>query len=116
MKGVKNEEIAFVSPLAFANEHLHQKKMSIGEDATKGQLNMWLAICRVLMRVEAVRAVSWLLASHAPYVTYAMGDTRAAIASALLTLMLPLVRQRAGAHRAILRSLFRWAVTLCCSR
>lgn len=111
-KGEKDEELTISSPLACTNEFLRRKKLTSGEDATEEQLHTWQGIRRFLMRVEAVHALSWLWASHTPRVARAVRGTSRDTASTPLMLMLPLVGRRAGARRVLLRSLFRWAVTL----
>lgn len=72
IKGVQDEDVAFDSSLAFTNRCLGEKKLLDGEDATEEQ-HTWQAIRRLLiMRVEAVHAVSWLWASRAACVARAV--------------------------------------------
>ena len=111
-KGLNGEEHTVGSSLAVTNELLRWEKLTTGEDATQDQLPTWQAIRRLLVRVEAVRALSWLWPSRAPCLTHAAEGTSRSTASTPLTLMLPLVGRTAGARRALLRSLFRWAGTL----
>lgn len=102
------------TPLAYTNNRLRAKKLFIGEekDATKDQLHRLEATRRLLLRVEAVRAVSWLWHSH---VTIARASGKTEITTSTMTfpanrmqpaLMLPILRRRR--RGALLAPLLRW--------
>lgn len=99
----------FVAPAARTAD---DRRCTCLRELSKQQLHRWQAIRRLLMRFEEVHALSWVWPRHAPCVARAVEGTRRATASTSLTLTLPLVRRRAGARRVLLRSLFRWAMTL----
>lgn len=98
------------TPLAFTSQCLREKKSVGGQDATEEQLHIWHVIHRVLMRVEAIHAVSWSWGMDVPGTARAtvLGSTSKAkkTTSTPLTLMLPLMR-RTVARRVILTTLFR---------
>ena len=81
--------------------------------ATESQLDSLEAMRRLLMRVEAVHAVSWLWASDTSSTTHAAaaavkGTGRAAKkASIALVSMLPVLRRRAGRLRVLWAALHR---------
>eukprot|EP00903_Cladosiphon_okamuranus_P019102 g17578.t1 len=99
------------TPLAFTDQCLREKKSIGGQDATEEQLHVWQAIRRVLMRVEAIHAVSWSWVRDVPCTARATehGGTSKAkkTTSTPLTLMMPLMRRRTVARRALLTTLFR---------
>lgn len=103
------------TPLAFTNRCLLEKKSVGGNDATEEQLHIWQAIRRLLMRVEAVHAVSWSWARDVSCIARAVqGASKANTPSTPLTLMLPLMRRRTVARRALLATLFRWGDVAVC--
>lgn len=90
-----------------------RKKMVNGEPATKQQLERLEAIRCLLLRVDAVYAVSWLWTSSddrdlrsARAEGEVVGST--SVPSAQLTSMLPIMRRRAGRRGVLLSALFRW--------
>ena len=102
------------TPLALAELYLGVKNMG-EEDATESQLHCLEAMRRLLMRVEAVHAVSWLWARDVPRVTQAFreGMTSATQATSTpLTLMSPMLRRRAGRPRVLLAAMSRWVVMM----
>lgn len=82
------------------------------EDATEDQLHRLEAIRRLLLRVEAVHAVSWLWPSnsHSSIVQAAESTSRSEVTSDPLTRMLLMLRQRARRRDGLLASLLRWAM------
>lgn len=96
------------TPLAYA-ERLYD---AVGrEGATESQLHDMEAIRRLLLRVEAVHAVSWLWASEATTYAAAEATGRAVKAPPTpLIVMLPILKRRAGRPRRLLTALFRWVV------
>ena len=85
-----------------------------GKSATERELNSMEAVRRLLMRVEAVHAVSWLWPSDVPSINHAAAEgkskkTTKATPSPLKS-MLPLLRRRAHRPRVFLSALFRWVV------
>lgn len=92
-------------------EFLILAKKINGEHATEEQLRTLKAIRRMLMRVAAIHAVSWLWSSDAPFIARATkGSGRAKSASLPLTGMLPILRRRAKRRGVLLSALFRWVV------
>lgn len=102
-----------VTPLDITSCVLLEKKATDGKDATEEQLLGMDGIRRVLLRVEAARAVS-LLWPDTPTTTAdgaAQGTSRTeTTTSAQLTRMLPILRRRARRPRVLLAALLRWAV------
>ena len=100
------------TPLAFVTGLL--RDATIGENkATDEQLNSMEGIRRVLMRVDAIRAVSWLWprdAASADQAAAAEGTCKPKVTSGPLTSMMPILGQRARRPRVLLGALFRWAV------
>lgn len=98
------------TPLIFVITLLHMKKIK-GEPATEQQLRALEAVRRLLLRVGAVHAVSWLWAiDDAPRIArraVAEGATREQAPSAPLARMLPTLRRRAGNRGVLLADLFR---------
>ena len=89
-----------------------------GNKATEEQLNSLEGTRRVLMRVDAIRAVSWLWPRDAPSADQAAateGTCKPNVTSGPLTSMMPILRQRARRPRVLLGALFRWAVMHCCT-
>lgn len=86
-------------------------KVINSKEATERQLNRLEAIRRLLLRVEAVHAVSWSWAStSAPAVVHAAeGSGRKRAASGSVRMMMPVLRQRAR-RGVLLAPLFRWVV------
>ena len=83
-----------------------------GKDAKEEQLNGLEGIRRVLLRVEAARAVSllWPVGTHTT-ARAAEGTRRTGTTSAPLRMMLPILRRRARTPRVLLAALFRWVVS-----
>lgn len=54
------------TPLALINRFIRENNVWAGEEATEEQLHGLEAVRRLLMRVEAVHAVSWLWHTDAP--------------------------------------------------
>ena len=104
------------TPLAFVDLFLAQNNVG-GKDATESQLHALEATRRLLLRVEAVHAVSWLWAKDAPSTTHAAtkGTHGASVTTPTpLTFMFPVLRRRASRPRVLLAALFRWAVVGTC--
>ena len=103
------------SPLALTKMCLHYKKIN-GEDATEAQLESLEVIRRLLLRLEAVHAVSWVWHNEVPSIARAAaeGPSRTKLASARITAMLPILRQRARRPKVLLSTLFRWVVLSSC--
>lgn len=105
------------TPLAFVTGLLRGKTIE-GKKATEEQLNSMEGTRRVLMRVDAVRAVSWLWprdAASADQAAAAEGTCKPKVTSGPLTSMMPILRRRARRPRVLLAALFRWAVMHCCT-
>eukprot|EP00752_Nemacystus_decipiens_P009050 g8080.t1 len=98
------------TPLDLANRMLRDKQIGQdGKDLSEKQLAKLECIRRLLLRVEAVHAGSWLWAVDAPSSlrTAEEGTTRTVAASTPLTSMLPLLRWRARRPRVLLAALCR---------
>lgn len=95
--------------LAFTTHNL-RKKTAGGKAATEEELNRLEAIRRLLLRVEAVHAVSWLWRLHdaPPNGRSAEGANKAKMSSVQLGRMMPTLRRRAARRGVPLAPLFRW--------
>ncbi len=96
------------TPLDFTARILREKKFA-GEDVTEEDLYGLEGIRRLLLRVEAVHAVSFLWPVDAPSVigTTEEGTSRKVAPSPPLRMMLPILRRRARRPRVLLAALFR---------
>ena len=107
------------TPLALTTFFLHTKKSGVGKDAAEEQLQSLRATRRLLLRVEAVRAVSWLWPSDPPSVVPAAaeGARGGSTAFGQLATMLPISRRRARRPRVFLGALCRlvMGVVLVCA-
>ena len=103
---VKNYDdvIFYNTPLTFTRRLLREKQLIRGKVFTEGKLRRLEAIRRLLLRVEAVHAVSWLWAN------VAAGDaSKTGRATPIpLTSTLPILRRRARRPGIVLSPLFRW--------
>lgn len=100
-----------ITPLALTTSCLRERKLQ-GNDATKEELHTLEAIRRLLLRVEAVLAVSWLWPSLIPAVADPPeGSTRSKTApmtsGAPLRMVLPIPRKRTERRDVLLAALFR---------
>eukprot|EP00903_Cladosiphon_okamuranus_P012099 g11354.t1 len=100
------------TPLALVDRDIREKKVG-GLDATKEQMDRLEAVRRLLLRVEAVHAVSWLWGSPAAALVGGnlQRKSRTDAASTPLGRMLPILRRRAGRRRVLLAALFRYSGT-----
>jgi len=95
------------TPLALAEKGLGTGKV-IGATATQEQLHSLEAIRRLLLRVEAARATSWLWPGNARRVGHAASSARARdTAPPLKKITLPMTWRRRGARGVHLQALFR---------
>lgn len=102
--------IFYDTPLTFTTRLLREKKIVRGKDFTQDQLRALEAIRRLLLRVKAVHAVSWLWARDVPCVARVAseGANKGRTTPNPLTSMLPILRRRARRRPGtILASLFR---------
>ncbi|CAM9581948.1 unnamed protein product [Ectocarpus fasciculatus] len=92
--------------LAVTTSCLREKTLAQGKPATEEHLHRLEAIRRLLLRVEAVHAVSWLWPSDAPFIGHA---TRSGPKPSLpaLRLMLPILKRRAKRRRVLLATFLR---------
>lgn len=98
--------------LAGTTRLIREKRVGVN-DATVEQLNKLEEIRRLLLRVEAVHAVSFLWPSSVvptPAVSTTEGTNTTETTAARLTTSLPLLRRSAGARRVFLKTLFRWVM------
>ncbi len=103
-----NGEVGYhETPLDLATVMLREKGIA-GKDATEEQLNKLEGIRRLLLRVEAVHAVSFLWPVDVPSIVgTAEGTSSKVAASTPLRMMLPILRRRARRPRVLLGALFR---------
>eukprot|EP00752_Nemacystus_decipiens_P016324 g14599.t1 len=97
------------TPLDYANFIIREENGE-GKDTAESQLRSVEAVQRLLpMRMEAVRAVSWLWPSDAPSVNHAAAEeaSRNATTSTPLTSLLPILRRRTRSPRILLAAMFR---------
>lgn len=98
------------TPLALTIRNLRKKECR-GVPATEEQLHRLEAVRRMLIQVEAVRALSWLWPGFLPRVICAPGKTAGGGATSSeaqdLTLAMTVRAGTEARHRAILRTLFR---------
>lgn len=99
------------TPLAVTSRSIRDKTV-LGKHATEDQLNRLEATRRLLLRVDAALAVSWLWPCGMSSITHAF--TRNKVTSTCATplgRMIPALRRRAR-RRVLLSLLFRWVMTL----
>lgn len=101
------------APMRLALESLRNKNVA-GKPATEDQLNRLEAIRRLLLRVDAAHAASWLWASgaaaagHAPEATTAGAAAASTATGSPLRAMQPLLGRRAARHGLLFAPLFRY--------
>ena len=98
--------------------HLVRNKKIDGRDATEEQLDRLEAVRRLLLRVDAVHAVSWLWPGNVSPAGLAVEDSSTAKTSSKTqpTPMLPIMRRRARRRGVVLPTLFRWVTDGATSR
>ena len=95
------------TPLVFTSRMLREKRIA-GEDVMEEPLHRLEGIRRLLLRVEAVHAVSFLWPVLLPSIIgMAEGASRAMVTSIPLRMMLPVLRRRARRPRVLLAALWR---------
>lgn len=99
------------NPLFLAARMLSDKKIG-DKEATEEQLHRLERIRRLLMRVEAVHAISLLWPSKTPITAMRAPQTASSTktTSASLRKMLTLLRRSTGARRTLMATVFRWAL------
>ena len=102
------EVVTHETPLETVNRCLRENNVD-EEDATEEQLYGLEGIRRLLLRVEAIHAVSWLWPNDVPIIGRAPKSSRGGkTTSTSLRMMLPVLRRRTRRrHYALLRALFR---------
>lgn len=110
-KGARRTPLAWIDYF-FLCEKGHpreEEEITLTSDEELGGME---ATRRLLLRVDAVHAVSWLWRSNAVPIAHAAVDDTSRIETTPipLTLMLPILRRRAGRPRVLLAALFRWVV------
>ena len=98
------------TPLTFAEECLRTQQVRGGKAATEEQMNRLEAVRRLLLRVEVVRAVSWLWHSEPLPGGGAAGSSSSTVSESAangtqLPMMLPMLRRRR--RGVLLAPLFR---------
>ena len=100
------------TPLALTSTMLRERKIG-GQDATQEQLHRLEGVHRLLLRVEAVHAVSLLWPVDISSIVDVMEDAaRTRKISTSVILVLPTLRRRAARPRVLLASLFRLVMML----
>ncbi|CAM9535304.1 unnamed protein product [Ectocarpus sp. 8 AP-2014] len=97
------------TPLAFTKLRLREKIVADGRPATKEHLQRLEAIRRLLLRVDAVHAVSWLWPSGAPFIGRAT-ETDPEPPLPALKLMLPILKRRTKRCCGLVATLLRYSV------
>lgn len=98
------------SPMNYIARVVREQRIS-GQDATEEQMHRLEAMRRLLLRVMAVHAVSWLWPSHvsssAGCAVDGLSGTKTASQSTQPAPMLPIMRRRAARRSVALPALFR---------
>lgn len=101
------------TPLAYACKCLREKEVG-GKDATEKELRRLETARRLLLRVEAVRAASWLWRADDSIAQLGgHGAGKASATSTPLRVMLPMLRRRARRRGLVMAPLFRLVVMAC---
>ncbi|CAM9577081.1 unnamed protein product, partial [Ectocarpus fasciculatus] len=95
------------TPLAATTSCLRNKRIADGKPATKERLHRFEAIRRLLLRVEAVHAVSWLWPSDAPFIGRAT-ETDQKPPLPPLRAELPILKRRTKGSGGFASMLLRW--------
>lgn len=104
------------TPLGFAMNSLHDK-VAGHRDATMEQMFILRRIRRLLLQVEAVRAMSWRWPSDAVSAAQAVESAKDAPApSGPRTPALPLMRREDKARHALWATMFRWVMAVIAGR
>ena len=100
------EEISNETPLDATNRFLRAKRVA-GKEATEEQLDRLEGIRRLLLRVDAAHAVSWLWHNDVPMIGCTLGGSKKDKGTPTpLSAMLPALRRRAR-RGVVVRALFR---------
>ena len=100
--------VAFVTPVAYATSLLLAVKRE-GKVITEQERNTLEAVRSLLLREEAVHAISWVWPRVAPTADAAEGRGNTEMPSTSLGMMLPILRGRnESRRRTLLRTMFRW--------
>ena len=110
------DEVLFhETPLDFTNRMICEEIVQ-QKDATEKQLHWLEGIRRLLLRVEAVHAVSFLWQNDGPVTSHAIeGTSEAKAASTSLEMTLPTLRRRARRRGILLGALFRCVLRSVCA-
>ena len=104
--GSDAEEISNETPLDATNRCLRRKRVA-GKEATEEQLDRLEGSRRLLLRVDAAHAVSWLWHNDSPMIGCALGGSKKDKGTPTpLSATLPALRRRAR-RGVLLRALFR---------
>lgn len=95
--------------MAFVHHFLTNKDIHGKPTITDDELHSLEASRRVLLRLEAVHAVSWLWTSCAPSVAYAAAEDTTGSQMTPMASMLPVLSRRTRRPRVLLAAMFRWA-------
>lgn len=93
--------------LALATD-IHTKSI---EPITEDELHSLKATRRLLLRLAAVHAASWLWISGAPSFGRPAAEGQTWAQTTPVTLMLPILRQRTRRPRVLLAAMLRWVVS-----
>eukprot|EP00752_Nemacystus_decipiens_P005121 g4646.t1 len=95
------------TPLAFTNRFLARKNPGGEPTGTEDELRSLEASRRVLLRLEAVHATSWLWKSCSPSAAHAAGEGTTGSPVAQVASMLSILRQRTRRSRLLLAAMLR---------
>ena len=87
------------------------RELLSGRDVTEEELHRLEAIRRLLLRVDAIRAVSWLWPSAVPYIAGSpaeLAGRNKKTSPTSLTAMLPMLRRRIRRRGVLQSALFRY--------
>ncbi|CAM9733507.1 unnamed protein product [Ectocarpus fasciculatus] len=105
----KGELLFNGTPLALTSSWLREELDANGKTATEEYLRRLKAIFRLLLRVEAVHAVSWLWPSNAPFISHA-AQSGPDPPLPPLRRMLPILKRRTKGRGGLAATLLRWVV------
>ncbi|CAM9984385.1 unnamed protein product [Ectocarpus fasciculatus] len=101
-------EFNAITPLVATTLLLHRKIAPDGKPATEEQLHRLDAIHRLLLRVEAVHAVSWSWPSDAPFTSHA-AEGGPEPRSPALREMLPILKRRTKIRGGLAAAFLRYS-------
>lgn len=113
--GEEGSVIFYITPLELANRSLREKRVKHENTAREKLLHKLEAIRRMLLQVEAARAVSWLWPSgdEPPIAPAAISLSNTKVAPAPLVSMVSILKCRARRRGVLVAALNRWVMMSC---